>query len=1094
MSTTQSHTDYQLKLNKQIWEERNIILYRKSGKNFEHVQKSSRFDTYVFKGTNAKNKMKQFMIDNPHNKIAVQINDAKGYRQFITFPSWDICWNKYLHTAWNKRYLYELILSDKPCKPYLDIEWVKTSDNHINEYDFILKLINDIISIFLIRYHLHITENDFFITQAHSNTKYSFHLVITSNIQLLFKTNKKKENNSAWDLYIALTEIDNNYIHKIDGSVYSSDREFRAIYSTKFDQNRLFTPITIDEIKNKKFIHNVRKTSDFISNYFDYLITHSFDDKPIVFINTPIFVHPLLTPHNKYIAVTNKDKNTKSILIKNNFIQKESESDIIDRLLELALTVHPTAYFTGRYNDGFRFSYSDKNEPCYTGKTHNSNGFALFIKPNTGFVYMFCFSVRCSLLFKLGHLYDKTTWNIGAIYIDVPFIEYIDPNCIYLEKKDLTVTHFLHSFIKNKGTTCIKSPMGTGKTQTLSALIRGFFKDKRIMYISYRQTLSLNIEGTFPEFYNYMNGTNDLHLKNKIIIQLDSLPKLGSHSEFTLYDLIIMDEIESLLFHLSSKTMKDRMNICFLLEQFIKSAPWIIALDADFGQRAFDFLSGIKSTPTILINHFKPKYKRIFFFTSNYEKRLFQIIEDLKNNKNIIIVTLSLGIANEIYENIKHFKVELYSSSSDDSLKQKLLNVNHFWTQKQCIIYTPTIDAGVDFHVKGYFHTMYCFICKKSSTPRGLLQATGRVRHLINNNIRACLYASVISVGRKVLPSLIEEEDFIINQFNHVTKKEIKLIGDHKFQFISQTNHFTKLFAHNLLESDYADSIYLSVFKELLISKGFDYVNEDIPSDNLDISSDSDDTISNSTNSKTNENIILIDPDTATTKISTNKNIYEITNIINANDITYEEFLELDTKKKNNKTTQLEKYDLKKYYLKEKLKIDNFVFEDEEQQHNFIQFLLSWYNKEYILDNALYALGKKHFDDSLDPYFSNISLKIKYLNSILTVFGFHSLLDHDTVVQLDDALRNKMINSTLLDKSNYSILIKIFNKQEQSKSINGNFEIKNFIKLSNCVLNEFGFKIDSNKERIRINKNRIWNIKYKLNVHMIDILNIIHKY
>ena len=208
---------------------------------------------------------------------------------------------------------------------------------------------------------------------------------------------------------------------------------------------------------------------------------------------------------------------------------------------------------------------------------------------------------------------------------------------------------------------------------------------------------------------------------------------------------------------------------------------------------------------------------------------------------------------------------------------------------------------------------------------------------------------------------------------------------------VSCTNHFTKLFAHNLLESDYADSIYLSIFKELLISKGFDYVYEDVSNDNDGDDSDNDstvdDNVSSSTNSKTNNIDIKVDNDAATTKISSNKNIYEITNIVNANDITYEQFLELDNKKKNNKSTQLEKYDLKKYYLKEKLKIDTFVYEDEEQQKKFIDFLLTWHNKEYILDNALYALGKKHYDDSLDPYFSNIGLKIKYLNDILDVFS-----------------------------------------------------------------------------------------------------------
>ena len=141
----------------------------------------------------------------------------------------------------------------------------------------------------------------------------------------------------------------------------------------------------------------------------------------------------------------------------------------------------------------------------------------------------------------------------------------------------------------------------------------------------------------------------------------------------------------------------------------------------------------------------------------------------------------------------------------------------------------------------------------------------------------------------------------------------------------------------------------------------------------------------------------------------------------------------------------------------------------------------------------MYALGKKHYDDPLDPYFLNIGQKIKYLNTILEVFGFKSLLNQNIIVELDDTLRKKMENSKLLDKTNYSTMIKIFNKPEQSKNINGKFEIKNFIKLCNCILNEFGFKIDSNKKQFKINKIHKWIIQYKLNINMIDIINIIDK-
>lgn len=1093
-----SYEEFLPKINDKIWEERNILLFQKHGKNFEHIIKSSRFDTYVFKGKNSKNKMKEFMLLYPENKIAVQIYNVKNYRQFVSFPSWDVCWNKYINTAWNKRYLNEMILVDKPCKPYLDIEWIKDSDN-INEYDFILQLINDIILVFQKRYNITITENDFYITEAHSETKISFHLVITTKeYQLLYKTNVKKENNSAYDLYSALVENNHNYEKKLDGCVYSKDREMRCIYSTKFDQVRLFIPITIPDIKNKKNTHNVRRTSDFIPNFHDYLITH-LSNLPIQFINTPEVVHPVLLPSNKYNI--DKSDNDKLAIIKN-FTQKEPENDLIERLIVLASIVHPTAKYTGRVGDGYRFTYDDRTEPCYTGHIHKSNGFSVFIKPNTGFVYMFCFSARCGKLFKLGHLYNVTNWDVGAKVIEFPFIEYLDKNEIYFEKKDVNVTNFLSNFIQNKGIACIKSGMGTGKTKTLISLVRGFFADKRIMYLSYRQTLSKNIEGTIPEFYNYMNDATDLHLKDKIIIQIDSLPKLGNNGEYFYYDFIIMDEIESLLYHMNSKTIKERMLVCEILEQFIKGAPWIIALDADFGQRAYDFLSEIKQKPRIIINNFKPKQKRVFYFSKNYEKRMFQIHEDLKNKKNIVIVTLAIGIANEIFKQIKDYNVVLHTSMTDDKLKEELIHVNSFWTQKQAVIYTPTIDAGIDFNVKDYFDVMYCFACKLSSTPRSLLQATGRIRHLKDNNIRTHIHPSMFTKGKKILSTLVEEEDFIIKQSKHLTKTQIEEIGENKFKLITCKNHYTKLFAHNRMEKAYSESIFFSILKELIVSKGNDYVNEDLIDEQNEENQQNEqseqieenDAASTSTHSKTNEIVIRVDTDAVTSRHSTKKSIYEIEDLIDSPDIDSEEYERLEIKKGKNKATGIEKLSIKKFILKRKLKIESFAYETDEQKNDLIEFLSCWYNKEYILDNALCALGKKQYNDSDDPYFSNMSIKIEHLNKILNIFGFKGLLDFETKVESNEELEKRMIASRLLTKANYSRMMKTFDKREQAKDIDGKFEVKKFMKLCNCIMNEFGFNISSLEKKRRNKKKFHRDYLYYIKPQMINIEYIISSY
>ena len=147
------------------------------------------------------------------------------------------------------------------------------------------------------------------------------------------------------------------------------------------------------------------------------------------------------------------------------------------------------------------------------------------------------------------------------------------------------------------------------------------------------------------------------------------------------------------------------------------------------------------------------------------------------------------------------------------------------------------------------------------------------------------------------------------------------------------------------------------------------------------------------------------------------------------------------------------------------------------------------------MDNALYALDKKQCIDNNDSYFSNISIKIDYLNKILNIFGFKSLLDNETIVKSDNELEKKMINSGFLIKSSYSILMKTFNKRERAKEFDGKFETKKFIKICNCVLNEFGFTIFG-KEMERTQKKyvRKRNYIYSIIESMENITEIINKY
>jgi len=194
------------------------------------------YNTYFFCGMFSKYTAKQFMNINPDYKFLLQIqHHIKGYRQFVPIKSFND--SKLLLDS--ELHIYEVILSHKPCKPYLDIEWIKNIDKPDNISKFLTNFKRDLIQIFNIKYNLTITSDNILITSAHSDKKYSFHVVIHSNI--LFNTNKHTFNkSSAHNLYLALIEFNDNYKNKLDGKVYTIDREFRCINSSKFGETRPF--------------------------------------------------------------------------------------------------------------------------------------------------------------------------------------------------------------------------------------------------------------------------------------------------------------------------------------------------------------------------------------------------------------------------------------------------------------------------------------------------------------------------------------------------------------------------------------------------------------------------------------------------------------------------------------------------------------------------------------------------------------------------------------------------------------------------------------------------------------------------------------
>eukprot|EP00798_Chlamydomonas_sp_ICE-L_P024379 gene24379-biopygen18847 len=89
----------------------------------------------------------------------------------------------------------------------------------------------------------------------------------------------------------------------------------------------------------------------------------------------------------------------------------------------------------------------------------------------------------------------------------------------------------------------------------------------------------------------------------------------------------------------------------------------------------------------------------------------------------------------------------LHTSKTADSVKAKLIDVDALWSSKRIVVYTPTISAGIDFSTE-HFDRMYLYLCPGSTGPMGALQMTGRVRHLVDTDVRT-LVAKNMRVARE---------------------------------------------------------------------------------------------------------------------------------------------------------------------------------------------------------------------------------------------------------------------------------------------------------------------------------------------------------
>ena len=198
------------------------------------------FNTQWYFGMGSKNRMKSAAAAaTPRHKCLLQLQDPdSGGRHFASYPTWDDAIRNLRALRGNRRHLFEIIAHGKPCKPYLDLDGPPLpTEAFATVEDLIEHADRVIVAIFENDYGITLRPQDHLIWLVSPQpSKLSLHLVVcTHGPQWAFSSNHQTHPNGASHLAQRIRQLDPERLGQIvDMSVYTKDREMRAVGASKF--------------------------------------------------------------------------------------------------------------------------------------------------------------------------------------------------------------------------------------------------------------------------------------------------------------------------------------------------------------------------------------------------------------------------------------------------------------------------------------------------------------------------------------------------------------------------------------------------------------------------------------------------------------------------------------------------------------------------------------------------------------------------------------------------------------------------------------------------------------------------------------------
>jgi len=300
-------------------------------------------------------------------------------------------------------------------------------------------------------------------------------------------------------------------------------------------------------------------------------------------------------------------------------------------------------------------------------------------------------------------------------------LSFDDENCYQIKvcTQDLDYhTKEVTDFLNNYKILKIKSPMATRKSNIIEETMRQA-QDKRILFITNRVSLSLDIASKYAQYGLKHYQDKDYNAGDSLVVQFDSLFYYNADD----FDIIILDEVSSLILYMTEtyegKEKRFSKNLTTFLslkdKQFLISDAFIIN---------FPF----EGKTLGIYNTFREKLKVVEYVDLNIFN--FKILQVLKEG----LISVS--------SNEKRFLIQLQKKLESQGKKVLMLNgdtknkdeIYKLLVKKHipfdAILYSPTLTVGVSIFTEINHHFHY----DNSGTISVVdsIQMTRRVRNAKN--------------------------------------------------------------------------------------------------------------------------------------------------------------------------------------------------------------------------------------------------------------------------------------------------------------------------------------------------------------------------